>query len=121
MISPEGIANAIGLHDNVLSGTSSDGGKWRNHSNRHSTLQDDDNDKTTGVLPVGQIINEGQFVASIVRAHSNESTGNWQEPDNEPEVEGGIDPQANNLQPHRAVSSSEMDFQQHESPSGFFL
>ena len=71
-----------------------------------------DSSKTTHVLAVAQIEDQEQVGASLVHAHSNESTGDLHElDDGEPVIEGGQQPQEEQPQPHEVEDSKAEDFQ----------
>ena len=71
-----------------------------------------DSSETTQVLAVAQIGEQEQVGASLVQAHSNESTGDLHELDEDgPIIEGGQQPHEENPQPNEVKDSKVEDFQ----------
>jgi len=79
-------------------------------ANRFAPLQEDDEDSdaTTDVAPVPEIAEEKEEGAVLAQPDSNEAA-------DEPEVEGGVVPQAKSPQPDGALLSKGADFPKAES------
>ena len=124
ILSPKGIKNVahnLGLREKTPSNSDEDSSGNNSLSNNpfYAIREEDeeeeeqpDSSETTHVLAVAQIEEQQQVGASIVRAHSNESTGDLHElDDGEPIIEGGQQPQVEQPQPHEVADSKAEDFQ----------
>ena len=125
ILSPKGIKNVahnLGLREKTPSNSDEDSSGNSSLSNNpfYAIREEDeeeeeqpDSSETTHVLAVAQIEEQQQVGASIVRAHSNESTGDLHDLDQgEPIIEGGQQPQVEQPQPHEVADSKAEDFHQ---------
>jgi len=118
LTSPKGIANLMRLNNPTPPQTDSNSGSAGSNSNRFAALQEEeeeDSDATTDIVPIDGIAEASQEGAVLIQADSNEVPDNIQVQVAKPEVEGGIVPQENDLQPDGVVSSKEADFPKAES------
>jgi len=119
LFSPKGVANMAGLRNPTPPQTNSDATSGSSNSNRFSMLQgnkdESESDAATDVAPAGKIAGGSQQGVVATHADSNEATGDVQGQVSEPEVEGGVVPQEEDLQPDEVVSLKEVDFHKAES------
>jgi len=108
-----------GLRNPTPPQTNSDATSGSSNSNRFSMLQgnkdESESDAATDVAPAGKIAGGSQQGVVATHADSNEATGDVQGQVSEPEVEGGVVPQEEDLQPDEVVSLKEVDFHKAES------
>jgi len=112
---PKALGNMLHLRNPTPPKSDSDSGSaGSDKSNRHTVLQDDEeeevSDATTGILPVGETPESIQEGAVLMQSDSHYVPDNIQAEVAKPEVEGGTTPREEDPQPDGVVSSKDVDF-----------
>ena len=108
LLSPKGLATAIGMREGTPSASSDDSSKGSANTNQYSPLADDD--KTTDVIPVESIPEIKQTGSSLVQADRQESAGDLEGLDDNAGNNEESSPPANNPEPLGTKSSEAKDF-----------